>query len=139
MKNKKYVPNSRLPKGAIMLARVVRKKIGGWVEMEYDAKIKRLGLWWWRAKGGFGDHNNRSEYWCAQIPAGCLCVDNSDWDGSLPFGYDTKTLYRSFDAAVKGETKAFVEQAKQREQETLEKYETAAEARKIIEHAAARA
>lgn len=32
-----------LPKGA-KLIRPVRKKIGGWVDMEFDAKVERLGL-----------------------------------------------------------------------------------------------
>lgn len=137
---KKYVPNSRLPKGAVLLKRPVTKKVGSWAQMDYDAKVQRLGLTWWRTKGGFSQGNpNQSlhprEDWCAEIPTGCLSVSNDDWDGSAPFGYEHQTLYPNFDAAIIGETKAFLSEARRDEACCLAAFKLARKAVEAIERA----
>jgi hypothetical protein len=105
---KTIVPNTVLPKGA-RLIKPFEKKIGGWVEMEFDAEVERLGLTWYRVKGGMGERKNGDrEDWIADIPSCCISIHDYQWReprwGS--FGYE------SFDKAIAGRTKEALSIAK---------------------------
>jgi len=98
MKTKTY-PTRR---GMKILTRPIKRKIGSWVEMEYDAKIKRLGMTWLRVKGGFGGRGDRED-WVGDVPFGCISVSNYNWT-EHNFGH-----YGTFDKAIIGETRLALE------------------------------
>jgi hypothetical protein len=93
----------------------VKKKIGCWVEMTFDAVTERFGVRWLRVKDGFGGRGDRED-WVADIPHGCLSVHDYHWNGD-GFGPD----YGSFDGAIRGETKLMVDSLHHRENELRER------------------
>lgn len=98
---------TRLPHGGVSINPAIKRSIGGWVEMEYDASTQRLGLTWLRAKDGFGDSGERED-WVADIPSGCLSVNRYNgepWKSGF-------TVYNSFDDAVIGETRRALKQSR---------------------------
>lgn len=109
------VPNTVLPKGAKIIP-TVKKEIGGWVEMEFDAKVERFGLTWFRCKGGIS-HDGDREDWIADMPWGCLSV--SDYQFREPrFGFDK---FNSFDEACAEIIKKAKGQAKDKANEYRDK------------------
>lgn len=70
------VPPLPLPSDARALARPLRMKVGGYVEMSFDAYLELDGITWLRAEGGFGDGQrtnwHRREDWVAMTP-GIAC------------------------------------------------------------------
>lgn len=67
----------KLRPGARKLKTKIRATIGHWVEMQYDAELRRRGLTWLRVVGGFSG-DNRREDWVASVPSGCLSVNAKD-------------------------------------------------------------
>lgn len=127
---KTIVANSVLPSGAKEIV-TIRKKIGGWVEMEYDAECERYGLTWLRVKGGFNSHGGRED-WVCDLPTGLLSVSDSSWREPR-FGFDN---FSSFDEAVAGEIRRSLSYAesktKEKEREADESRETEALLRKSV-------
>ena len=78
MNTKKYKPNAKLPAGAKLLKSPVWKKVGGWLDQEYDAEMQMLGLTLYRVKDGFGSHGYRED-WVIDLPTGAYAVSDTDY------------------------------------------------------------
>ena len=113
-----------LPRGAKLLTPTLKKSIGNWVEMEYDAEIARLGLTWYRVKDGMGNSGDRED-WVAFIPTGNLCVHDYHWKGPV-FG----VRYSSFDQAIIGQTRQALQFARSR---VIEQSQELAARKKTVE------
>lgn len=70
-------PNTVLPKGARHIT-PVKKEIGGYVKLPYDAKVTLNGVTWYRVQGGFSGHGDRED-WVADIPLVNLSVHDYEW------------------------------------------------------------
>jgi len=81
-----------------MLKRILKTEIGGWSEMEYDAQMKRLGITWYRVKGGMGGRGDRED-WIANLPSGCVVVHGYQYRAPY-WGFEK---YRSLNAAIAGQ------------------------------------
>ena len=72
---------------------VVRKKIGTWIEMDYDDEVTFGGVVWRRAQGGFGEDNKRED-WVADIEGVSIHVarwlDESTWGVTSGNRLDTR-------------------------------------------------
>jgi hypothetical protein len=53
----------------------VTKKIGSWVELDFDRRLMYAGLAWYRVKDGFGGRGDRED-WVADVPSVGLSVTN---------------------------------------------------------------
>jgi hypothetical protein len=100
-----FIPNSVLPAGGELI-KPIKKKIGGWNELEFDAKVSRIGLTWYRVRGGFGGRGD-SEGWIADIVAGNISVCDYNFNDT-GFGIN----YGSFDGACVGQIKSSMEHLK---------------------------
>jgi hypothetical protein len=112
---KTIAPNTVLPKGARLFLKPIHAKIGGWNEMEFDASVERLGLTWYRVKGGMGRNQagnatNDREDWVADIPVMALSVHDYQWREPR-WGFHR---YKSFDEAIAEQTKEGLESATRR-------------------------
>lgn len=76
---RRFIPNTRLPKGGSPLKRLLKKKIGGWVEMSFDATFVRHGIRWYRVKDGMGDNGDRED-WVADLPESCISLHDYNWN-----------------------------------------------------------
>lgn len=92
----KTKPNTVLPEGGRLIT-PAKLRLGRWVEMKYDATVKRAGVDWFRVKNGMGDRGDRED-WCADIPGVSVAVHDYHWNGE-----DFGPSYGSFDAAVAGQ------------------------------------
>ncbi len=90
--HEKSKPNTVLPKGG-KLIKPLRKKIGTWVEMEFDATCRRNGLTWFRVKNGMGERGDRED-WVADVPGVSISVHDYHYNGE-----DFGPSYGSFDNA----------------------------------------
>ena len=124
-------PNTVLPKGA-KLVPVFKKSIGGWVEMEYNATVERLGLKWHRVKDGMGQRGD-SEEWICDLPSGCINVHAYSWRAPR-WGFER---YNSFDEAVVGETQKGIDNANRRAAEYRLKADKAGETVRLLTKALA--
>lgn len=88
-----------LPEGAREI-RPIRRKIGTWVELDFDAKLRFRGVWWFRVMGGFGGNGDRED-WVADIDYGCVSVSDYHWRGKK-WGSER---YQTFQDALIGRMK----------------------------------
>lgn len=107
-------PNAKLPAGAEMLPKPIRKKFGDWVEMVFDAKISRYGITWYRVKGGMGGDNSRED-WVADLPF-CASVHDYHWNGDS-FGASYGSFEASLDAQMRQSRKYAAYQLRELEKE----------------------
>jgi hypothetical protein len=103
----------KLPKGAKPTKRTAT--IGNWVKMEFDARLPHRGIVWYRVSGGFGHRNDRED-WVADIPYGCLSVSDYNWKKGVSTVF--RDPYKSFFAALEGESKTFLSGLAQDKAET---------------------
>ena len=89
-----------LPRGAKLLNPHIKKKVGSWCEQEFDAKVERFGITWFRVHLGMGGSGGRED-WVADIPNGCLSIH--DYQFRKP--YWGMHRYKSFDDAIVGQMK----------------------------------
>ncbi len=89
----------KLQKGAELLPKMQRIKLGQWPEMKYDAKLSFQGIVWYRVQGGMGERGDRED-WVADIPGVCISIHDYYWNGSN-FG----PSYKSFEESMIGELK----------------------------------
>lgn len=90
-----------LPIGAVLLKRPVRKTLGNYVEMSYDARIVIEGIRWYRVKDGMGTRGDRED-WVADLPEYGLSVHDYYWNHSIDFG---KKYGDTFEEAIIGVVK----------------------------------
>jgi hypothetical protein len=95
----KVKPNTVLPKGGEMLPKVIKAKIGGWAEMEYDAKVMRHGLEWLRVKDGMGSRGDRED-WVANVNSIAISVHDYHWNGD-DFGPNHGTFNNACEQEMK--------------------------------------
>lgn len=101
-----------LPKGAVLIS-PVRLELGHYVPLEYDAKLERNGLTWYRVQGGFGrvgKARGDREDWVADAPGVSATVCDYHWNGSSSFGLS----YPSFEDALDGQREAALRTARYR-------------------------
>lgn len=91
-------PNTVLPDGGKLIP-VLRKKVGNWVEMEFDAEVMRFGQRWLRVKDGMGGRNDRED-WIMDIPGQGVSIHDYHWNGE-----DFGANHGSFDNAILEEMK----------------------------------
>lgn len=112
---KTITPNTVLPKGG-KLVKPFRKKIGGWLAMEFDADVYVCGVRWLRVKGGFGGEGGRED-WVAVIPV--MSASVSDYQFREPrWGFKS---YPSFETACEHELREAVLSLQNRIKETTGK------------------
>lgn len=122
----------KLPRGARKFKKPTTRKVGGWVELPFDASVVRYGITWLRIVGGFGfergdngwERKGASEDWVADLPSSCVSVSQSDWRKPY-FGF---IVYPSFDDAMKGELARATDHAEQEVEELKTKLNCAAAA-----------
>lgn len=131
----KFQPNVKLPVGAKVIA-PIRRKIGGYNELVYDAVLERHGIQWYRIKGGWGQvetsyagtpNNHPNEAWVADIKGISLSLSDYEWNdlkffapkwgtfedglrGKLDHGFED--AHRKFSLAVAAMTEATNAKAK---------------------------
>ncbi len=123
---KAIVPNSVLPKGAKKIV-TLKREVGGWAEMEFDAICERHGLKWLRVKNGMGGRAD-SEDWVCDLPSACLSVHDYQWREPR-WGFDK---FDSFDEAVLAEMRSGAKQAKHSASELREKANRADETVRLL-------
>ena len=109
-----------LPKGAKEIK--VKKKIGGWVEMEFDAKLIHRGIQWLRVKDGFGDKGDRED-WVADIPITCISVSDYHFRKEMYWGFkehQADTIFGAMDIQLL-EAKEHIAHRKKEQEENLAK------------------
>lgn len=75
--SKNILPNTVLPSGGHLI-RPIKRKIGHWVEMVFDAEVTMHGgMRWLRVRGGFGQRGDRED-WVADFPAN-ISVSDCEW------------------------------------------------------------
>lgn len=120
----------KLPKGATMLPKIIKKSVGGWAEQEFDAKCERFGLTLYRIKDGFGGHGDRED-WIVDVPSGCISIN--DYQYRAPYwGFER---YRSFDRAIAGNIERGIEREKGKIIEHERKAEAARKSLQLLKHA----
>jgi hypothetical protein len=102
--------NKTLPKGGLLLKKPINKKIGDWVEMEFDATFVYLGIMWLRVKNGFGDRGDR-ESWVADITDSSPHVSDYHFVKERYCGFKN---YPSFESALRGEMKYALSNAREK-------------------------
>lgn len=105
-------PNTVLPKGGKLL-KPLKAKIGGWVEMEFDAEVQVSGVRWLRVKGGMGERGDRED-WVADAP---LAASTHDYQWRKPYWGSVR--YASFEQGCRAEFASSLERL-QRERTELE-------------------
>lgn len=94
----RFVPNTNLPTGAKAI-KPRRMKLGGYVEMEYDAELVHRGVTFYRVRGGFS-HKNDREDWVAQLADGVsTCVCDYNWH-DVGFGEYVGTFTQALDRKI---------------------------------------
>lgn len=73
----------------------MRLKIGGYVELEFDAKLVRNGISWYRVRDGFGQRGDRED-WVADVPGHSLSANDYNWNGDV-FGPSYGTFEKALD------------------------------------------
>lgn len=111
-----------------MLPKVIKKKVGGYIEMEYDAAGDYFGITWLRVKDGLGGRGDRED-WIADMPPGVggISIHDYHWNGE-EFGMN----HGSFLGAIKAETKLSLGYAQKHEEETLAKLDQIRESIRIM-------
>lgn len=86
----------------------LRKKVGGWVEMDFDRCLTRNGVRWLRVKDGMGGNGSRED-WVADLP---LTVSVHDYQWKPPyFGFDR---YRSMGHAMDAQLQRGIDRLEER-------------------------
>lgn len=129
----RFSPNTVLPKGGRLLQPPVKRQIGGWVKMTYDATVQRHGLTWLRVQGGFGGRGDRED-WVADLPSGSVSVSDYDW---VPGLWNARPCHGTFDAAIIAEMRRNVAYLRQTTAELRDKADHAEEAQHLMETALA--
>ena len=111
----------------------LRKKIGAWVEMEFDAAIRVRGIRWLRVRGGLGGEF-RHEDWVADVPAICCSVHDYHWNGD-----DFGPNYGSFLGAIRAEMKLSLDYAIYEAKKLRKKARAQAEGAAVLRKALAKA
>lgn len=93
----------------------VSKKLGGYVAMEYDAKLTRRGVDWYRCKDGMGQRGDRED-WVADLPGCSVSVNDYNWNGK-----DFGPSFKSFEDALDGMLKMALHHHEVSTQEKREK------------------
>jgi hypothetical protein len=106
---KQIKANTVLPTGGKLLRRVLDCKIGGWVQMKFDAKVERFGLTWYRVKDGMGRNGDRED-WVLDIPTQAVSIHDYQWREPR-WGFEK---YNSFDEAALAQMVKGLDQAESR-------------------------
>lgn len=113
-----------------MLGKPVTIKIGGWVQMDYDAKMRVNGIEWIRVKDGLSGKGDRED-WIANIPSGCVSIH--DYQYREPrWGFEQ---YRSMKAAMIGQLRVYIDSTVDRIRDLTERIELAKVSIKIAKAA----
>lgn len=115
-KKTRVKPNTVLPKGAILITPITFQ-IGQWVKIEYDAKLTRKNINWYRVRGGMSERNDRED-WVADIPGYCVSVHDYHWNGH-PFGENHGTFSNALKQELKRVLQYGPKDIKEKEQEIL--------------------
>ena len=93
--------------GRYELSKPIRKKIGGWVEMDFEAYFTYRGIMWFRPKGGGlgGDGHHSREDWLANTPGIAISAGRSVNHGhdvtKVGWGFNKdKTLEEEMDKQI---------------------------------------
>jgi hypothetical protein len=108
-----------------------KKKIDGWVEMEYDASTEVGIFTWFRVKGGMSGRSNRED-WVCDVPYGTVSVHDYQLVGNQLLAY---RQFNSFEKAAKSELKKCLEYIKHKKQKLLDEIVASETAIKLIERA----
>lgn len=90
----------------------VTKKIGGWVEMDFDRELTHRSVRWLRVKGGFGARGDRED-WVADVDELTVAVADSSWRPPY-FGFHR---YPSMRAAMDDQLRRGIAQLEEQAQE----------------------
>ncbi len=112
---KMKLPKLCTPKDAKPIYR--KEKIGGWLEMEFDASVERHGLTWLHVKDGMGGHGDRED-WICDLPFVAISIHDYNWNKNDPFG---EKLGRNFDEAVLSALRGSIERTQRDRKELANK------------------
>lgn len=106
-------PNTVLPEGAELLLKKLKREFGGYRPLIYDARLKHLGVWWFRVYLGLGSRNDRED-WIADLPGCSASVHDYYWNG-----HAGGPNYESIQAAMSDKMFRAIEAADKRKAELL--------------------